>query len=102
MKLKILEEARDQYRAQNAWWREHRDAKTLFVREFLPAIRHLRTAPEIGALYARRRGRAIRRWLMPKTEYHVDYRFDRDQDLLIIYSVWGARLGRDPTLGEGG
>lgn len=98
MKLKILEEARDQYRAQNAWWREHRDAKTLFAQEFLAAIRHLRTAPETGALYARKRGRAIRRWLMPKTEYHVYYRFDREHDVLVIYSVWGARRSHGPKL----
>ena len=98
MKLEILDEARAQYRKQSAWWREHREAKTLFAQEFLAAIRHLQTAPETGALYARRRGRAIRRWLMPKTEYHVYYRLDRQQDLLVIYSVWGARRGRGPTL----
>ena len=98
MKLEILEEARDQYRTQNAWWREHRDAKTLFAQEFLAAIRHLRAAPETGALYARRRGRTIRRWLMPKIGYHVYYRFDRGQNSLVIYSVWGARRGRGPKL----
>ncbi|MBN1607543.1 MAG: hypothetical protein JW940_12980 [Polyangiaceae bacterium] len=98
MKLKIVEEARAQYREQSAWWHEHRDAKALFAQEFLAAIRHLRTAPESGALYTRKRGRAIRRWLMPKTEYHVYYRFDRDHDLLIIYSLWGARRGRGPEL----
>lgn len=98
MKLEILEEARAQYRKQSAWWREHRDEKALFAREFLVAIRHLRAAPETGTLYTVRRGRAIRRWLMPKTEYHVYYRFDRERDLLVIYSVWGARRGRGPKL----
>jgi hypothetical protein len=98
VKLKILEEARAQYRTQNAWWLEHRDAKTLFAREFLAAIRHLRTAPETGSLYALRRGRTIRRWLMRKTACHLYYRFDREQNLLVIYSVWGARKQRDPQL----
>lgn len=98
MKLKTLQEARARYRMQSAWWREHRDAKTLFAQEFLAAIRHLRTVPETGSLYALKRGRAIRRWLMPKTEYHVYYRFDREQDLLVIYSVWGARKKRGPKL----
>jgi hypothetical protein len=98
VKLKILEEARAQYRKQSAWWREHRDAKMLLAQEFLAAIRHLRAAPETGSLYTCRRGRAIRRWLMPKTEYHVYYRFDREQDLLVIYSLWGARRGRGPKL----
>ncbi len=98
MRIEILEEARDQYRAQNAWWREHRDAKTLFAQEFLAAIRHLRTAPESGVIYCWRRSRAIRRLLMPKTEYHIYYRFDREQDALVIYSVWSARRGRGPKL----
>ncbi len=98
MKLEILEEARAQYRRQNAWWRQHRDAKTLFAEEFLAALRHLRNAPESGSLYARKRGRTIRRWLMPKTKYHIYYRFDRRLDLVIIYSVWGARRGVGPEL----
>ena len=80
MKLEILEEARAQYRKQSALRREHREEKALFAREFLVAIRHLRAAPETGTLYTVRRGRAIRRWLMPKTEYLVYYRFDRGRD----------------------
>lgn len=98
MKLKILKEARDQYRSQNAWWREHRDTKTLFAQEFLAAIRSLHTTPEAGPLYAWRRGRSIRRWLMPKTGYHVYYRFDREQEVLVIYAVWGARRGQGPKV----
>jgi hypothetical protein len=35
---------------------------------------------------------------MPKTEFHVYYHFDREQALLVIYSVWGARRGRGPKL----
>jgi hypothetical protein len=35
---------------------------------------------------------------MPKTQYPVYYRFDREQDLLIVYPVWGARRGRGPKL----
>jgi hypothetical protein len=34
----------------------------------------------------------------PKAEHHVYYRFDGDRDLLVIYSVWGARRGRGPKL----
>ncbi len=98
MKLKLVEEAREQYRAENAWWREHRDAKELFAREFLAAIRHLRTSPETGTLYTVRRGRTIRRWLMPKTACHLYYRFDREQDMLVIYSVWGGHKQRGPKL----
>lgn len=93
-----MEEARAQYREASTWWREHRDAKALFAQEFLAAVRHLQTAPDTGQLYARRGGRIIRRWLMPKTEHHVYYRFDRERDLLVIYSVWGARRATTPRL----
>jgi plasmid stabilization system protein ParE len=98
VKLEILEEARTQYREASAWWHEHRDAKSLLAQEFLAAIRTLQTVPETGQVYVQMRGRTIRRWLMPKTKYHIYYRFDRDQDLLVIYSVWSAVRGRGPRL----
>ncbi len=98
MKLKVFIEARLQFRKENAWWREHRDAKTLFAQEFLTTIRDIQKMPEVGPIYLQRRGRTIRKWLMPKTRCHVYYRFDQDQDLLSIYSVWGACRGRGPKL----
>ena len=98
MNVEILEEARSQYRAASAWWREHRDAKALLAQEFLAAVHHLKRCPETGQVYMTRRGRVIRRWLMPKTQHHVYYRFDRESDLLVIYSIWGGRRGRTPKL----
>ncbi len=98
MKVEILEEARSQYRAASAWWREHRDAKALLAQELLSAIRHLQVAPETGQIYAKRRGRVIRRWLMPKTEHHIYYRFDRETEVLVIYSIWGGCRRRGPKL----
>ena len=35
MKLEIFEEARSQFRKENAWWQANRDAKALFAQEFL-------------------------------------------------------------------
>jgi hypothetical protein len=96
VKIRIVEEARARYIAERAWWVEHADHKKLFALEYRDAIRHLLASPESGGVYARRRGRVIRRWLMPKTRYHIYYRFDAEAQLIVIYTMWGATRGRDP------
>ncbi len=98
MKLKVFEEARLQFRKENTWWRENRDAKNLFALEFLATLRDIRKVPGAGPVYVEKRGRTIRKWLMPKTRCHIYYRFDSEENLLLIYSVWGARRGRGPAL----
>ncbi len=98
MKVKVVEEAREQYLAERAWWVENADHKQLSAREYRDAIRHLLTSPESGVVYTRRRGRVIRRWLMPKTRYHIYYRFDAEAQLIVIYTLWGATRGRGPSL----
>ena len=98
MKLEIFEETRSQFRRENAWWQENRDAKTLFAQEFLATLRNIQRVPGAGPIYVEKRGRTIRKWLMPKTRCHIYYRFDPEQELLSIYSVWGARRGRGPSL----
>lgn len=40
----------------------------------------------------------LRRLLLPKTEYHVYFALERDEMVLVIHSVWGARRGRGPKL----
>jgi hypothetical protein len=64
---------------ENAWWRENRDIKTLFAQEFLATIRHIQRVPGAGPVYVERRGRAIRKWLMPKTRCHIYYRVVPEQ-----------------------
>jgi hypothetical protein len=98
VKLRIFEQARVQFHIENAWWRENRDAKTLFAQEFLTALRDIRHMPAAGPVFAQKRGRTIRKWLMPKTRCHVYYRFDPEQELIAVYSVWGARRSRGPSL----
>ena len=51
MKLKIFDEARLQFRTENAWWRENRDAKTLFAQEFIATIRDIQKVPGAGPIY---------------------------------------------------
>jgi hypothetical protein len=98
VKLKVVAQARDQYRAERTWWVTNADHKQLFSQEFRDAIRHLLTLPESGQIYTRSRGRVIRRWLLPKTRYHIYYRIDPNAQVLVIYSVWGATRGDAPDL----
>jgi hypothetical protein len=94
----LLEEAQRQFEAEDAWWREHRDAKGLFLEEFEETLRHLSIAPGSGQRYRRARGKLIQRWMMKKTRCHVYYFHDRERDVLEIHSLWGARRRRGPQL----
>ena len=98
MKIVLLDEAQRRFEAEDAWWRESRDAKELFVEEFEQALKQVSSMPETGQRYRRARGKVIQRVLMKKTRCHVYYFHDRDQNLIEIHSVWGARTGRGPKL----
>ena len=51
VKIVILAEAQRQFETQDDWWREHRDAKELFVDEFEQTLALLSSTPEIGRAY---------------------------------------------------
>jgi hypothetical protein len=48
VKLVLLEEAQQQFEAEDAWWRENRDAKDLFVEEFSAVLGLISSMPEVG------------------------------------------------------
>lgn len=98
MKVVLLEEARRRFEAEDEWWREHRDAKELFVEEFAQTIEQLSFMPAAGQRYRLTRGKWIQRVLMKKTGCHVYYVHDREQGLIEIHSIWGARRGHGPSL----
>jgi len=98
VKIVLLDEAQERFEAEDRWWREHRDARELFVTEFEEVLRQLAVAPAIGQRYRRARGKLIRRVLMPKTHCHVDYFHDVNRDIVEIHSIWGARRRRGPAL----
>jgi plasmid stabilization system protein ParE len=79
------------------WWKAHRDAQFLFQEELAAAIRQTRTQPQLGQIYRVVGARVQRRLLMPKTEYHLYYRLE-GPDLILVLSVWGARRKRGPQL----
>ena len=98
MKIVLLDEAQERFRAEDHWWREHRDAKELFVTEFDEVLRQIASAPGIGQRYRRNRGKLIQRVLMKKTSCHVYYFHDIERDVVEIHSIWGARRRRGPAL----
>ena len=98
MKIVLLDEAQERFEAEDRWWREHRDAKDLFVTEFQEVLQQLAVAPTIGQRYRRARGKLIQRVLMPKTRCHVYYLHDLNGDIVEIHSIWGARRRRGPSL----
>jgi len=98
VKLVLLEEAQQQFEAEDAWWRENRDAKDLFVEEFSAVLGRISSMPEVGQRYRRTRGKLMQRMLMKKTRCHVYYFHDQEHGVLEVHSVWGARRRRGPRL----
>jgi len=98
VRVVLLDEARLQFESEDAWWREHRDAKDLFLEEFELTLQQIIRLPEVGRRYRWKRGKLIQRRLMAKTRCHVYYFHDLEHDLIEVHSVWGARRKRGPTL----
>ena len=53
MKIVLLDEAQRRFEAEDRWWREHRDARELFVMEFREVLHQVASAPGIGQRYRR-------------------------------------------------
>ena len=98
MKLVLLEEAQQQFQEEDAWWRENRDAKELFVEEFSAVLGRISQMPELGQRYRLARGKLVQRMLMKKTRCHVYYFHDHEEETVEVHSVWGARRKRGPKL----
>ena len=98
VKIVLLAEAQWRFEAEDQWWREHREAKELFVDEFEQTLELLRSTPEVGQIYRDARGKLIQRVLMKKVRCHVYYFHDREHALVEVHSIWGAARGRGPAL----
>ncbi len=70
----------------------------LFDEELHSAIETIQAQPSIGGVYRTVEGEVLRRVLLPKTAQHVYYAVDEANEIVIVYSVWGARRGRGPRL----
>ena len=98
VQIVLLDEARERFKAEDSWWRLHRDSKELFVAEFGEVLRQIASAPGVGQRYRHSRGRMIQRILMKKVRCHVYYLHDTERDVVEILSIWGARRRRGPVL----
>jgi hypothetical protein len=98
VKFILLDEAQQRFLAEDRWWREHRDAKDVFLDEFQDVLRQIASTPGLGQRYRRAGGKLIQRMLMKKTRGHVYYVHDSERDIVEIHSIWGARRRRGPTL----
>lgn len=90
--------ARQQIELEHTWWREHRDQRLLFEDELDSALKILALLPGIGAPYQAGPTPGLRRLYVDKIDCHLYYTYDDER--VIIRSLWGARRGRGPALGE--
>lgn len=99
MKIEIGKRARRQVERASNWWEENRPlAPLLFEKEFEEALQQLLSMPKSGVLYPTAKRPTLRRILLPKTEYHVYFALERNETVIVIHSVWGARRERGPKL----
>ncbi len=99
MKIEIGKQARRQAERASSWWRENRmHVPGLLDAELERALQLLLVMPNAGVSYATARRPGLRRLLLPKTEYHVYFAFERGGTVIVIHSLWGARRARGPRL----
>ena len=99
MKIEIGKRARRQVERASSWWQENRPlAPFRFEEEFEGALRQLVSMPKSGVAYPTAKRPTLRRILLPKTEYHVYFALERNETVIVIHSVWGARRGRSPKV----
>jgi plasmid stabilization system protein ParE len=99
VKVRFSPRAQRRVKLVVTWWRKNRpSAPTLFRDELEAVIEMLRSQPMLGAEYQVRGGEILRRTLLKRSAQHVYYSVDEANDVIVIYSVWGARRGRGPKL----
>jgi len=93
----LVPEAREQARVIAAWWRENRpQAPRLFEEELSHALALLAGASKVGHPYPHPRRRGVRRLLLRSTRYHVYYRTQGDE--VVVLAIWSALRGTGPDL----
>jgi len=93
MRVLITPEAQAQLDARRQWWLENRDkAPDLFDEEFRAVLERIDRAPGSFPIHVQRRGRTIRRGLMPKTGCHVYFEiFERPGEAWVVAAAGGQR-----------
>jgi hypothetical protein len=89
-------EALEQLEARRTWWKANRASADLFDIELGVAITTIGDRGASLPVVRNLEGRAIRRWMMPRTRCHLY--FEVVASRVIVVSAWGARMGRLPAL----
>ena len=95
----VAPSAKRQVKAVQDWWRVHRPAAPfLFEEELANARRALLETPDIGLLAHYSEIAGVRKYLLPRTRYHVYYLVDHGRQTLFVLAVWSALRGSGPKL----
>jgi len=96
VKVELSEEAHEQLREIDTWWRAHRRvAPNLFTDELDVALLALAEMPTLGVSY-HAGTRTVRRLLLRRTHYHLY--FVQEAERVFVLAVWSAFRGRTPKL----
>jgi plasmid stabilization system protein ParE len=96
VKVELSDEADEQVREIDAWWRENRRAApNLFTDELDRALLALGEIPTLGTIY-QTGTRSVRRLLLRRTHYHLY--FVQETERVNVLAVWSAFRGRAPRL----
>jgi len=98
VKIQIGARPRAQVERERNWWRENRDHPEVFDQEYEAALRWLLAMPQKGSQWPTTRRPHLLRVLLPKTGNHIYYTIERDETVVAIHSLWGARRRRAPRL----
>ena len=98
MKFIFLRRAERETVAIQKRWQRDADYKDTFAKDLIDAEEHLTTLPESGTPWKVQRGKVIRRWLLEKSKCHLYYRYESQQEAVIVMAVWDARRRRPPKL----
>ena len=64
----------------------------------MAAGERLLVEPYAGKRWVAPKGRVMFRLLLERTQNHLYYTYDTDQELIRIQCLWGARRGNEPKL----
>ncbi len=76
-------------------WQEHASSPAIFLDELEQMIEHIETTAVLGTVYDANAQRTVHRRLLKKSACHV-YLVQKDDELVVIVSIWGARRRRGP------
>lgn len=97
MTVRTTRTADVQIAAVDGWWRSNREkAPDLFFDELADAFALIEAAPELGRPWTSTEVPGVRRVVMRATRYHVYYRLDGED--VVVLAVWSAVRGRGPRL----